>query len=106
MNLKITCPKCKVLSNYLLENEIVTSAFSNKEIPDNIETFNVSKGSKLGTLLMDYKIVSSMGDFKRLISEKAVKINGTEEVTDFGFTIEEDVVFKVGKKRFVAFKVK
>jgi hypothetical protein len=32
MNLKIICPKCKVLSNYLLEDDIITNAFSNKEI--------------------------------------------------------------------------
>jgi phage FluMu protein Com len=32
MNLKIKCPKCKVLSNYLLENEEAETAILSNEI--------------------------------------------------------------------------
>lgn len=31
MTLKIKCPKCKVLSNYFLENEMATNALLNNE---------------------------------------------------------------------------
>jgi tyrosyl-tRNA synthetase len=82
------------------------TAFSNKEIPENVESFTAPIGSKVGNLLVEHKIVSSMGEFKRLIGEKAIKIDGTVEIEDFGFTLEKDIVLKVGKKRFVAFKVK
>ncbi len=86
--------------------EYFNTAFSNKEIPENIESYTAPRGSKVGHLLVEYKIVSSMGEFKRLIGEKAIKIDGTEEIGDFAFTLEKDIVLKVGKKRFVAFKVK
>lgn len=47
-----------------------------------------------------------MGEFKRLVSEKAIKINGIDEISDFNFLVDTDMVLKVGKKRFVSFKLK
>lgn len=86
--------------------QFFNAAFSNKEIPEDVETHLITKGEKLGTLLTQFKVVSSMGEFKRLVSEKAIKIDGVEEVSDFNFLVETDIVLKVGKKRFVAFKIK
>ncbi len=80
-------------------------AFSKGEIPTDIEVFSVSKGEKLGAALLAKNIVASMTEFKRLVGEGAVKINGTDAVSDFNFLITQDLVLKVGKKRFVSFKV-
>lgn len=86
--------------------QFFNTAFSNKEIPADIETHIVAKSEKLGTLLINCKAVSSMGEFKRLVSEKAIKINGIDEISDFNFLVDTDMVLKVGKKRFVSFKLK
>ncbi len=82
-----------------------SKAFSNKEIPENIEVLKVKKGTKLSTILIEHKILSSVGEFKRLVSEKAIKIDGTKEIDDFNQVVDVDMVLKVGKKKFVSFKV-
>ncbi len=84
--------------------EYFSKAFSNKEMPENIEVFKVKKGEKLSIALVEHKILSSVGEFKRLVGEKAVKIDGTKEITDFNHVIDGDIVLKVGKKKFVSFK--
>lgn len=85
--------------------EFFSKAFSNKELPENIKEIKAKKGDKLSSALVDNKILSSVGDFKRLIKEKAIKIDGTKEITDFNHTLESNTTLKVGKKTFVTFKV-
>ncbi len=81
-----------------------SKAFSNKEMPENIETFKVKAGTKLSAALMEKGILASTGEFKRLVGEKAIKIDGTTEVSDFNQVIDKDMTLKVGKKKFVSFK--
>ncbi len=79
--------------------------FSKKEIPDELEKISAIAGQKLSAVLLAYNIVSSIGDFKRLVGEGAVKLNGTEPISDFNLEITESAVYKVGKKKFVQIDV-
>jgi tyrosyl-tRNA synthetase len=54
-------------------------------------------------LLSEHELISSRGEGKRLISQKAIKING-EVCDDTNFIIspsQKDCVIKVGKRRFL-----
>ncbi len=79
--------------------------FSKKEIPDDMEKVSAVRGQKLSAVLAAYNIVSSIGEFKRLVGEGAVKLNGTESVSDFNLEITESAVYKIGKKKFVQIEV-
>lgn len=86
--------------------EYFATAFSKKEIPDDIEIIYAKKGEKISQILLDHSVVASIGEFKRLIKEEAVKIDGKNTISDFNISVESDTVLKVGKKRFVSIKIK
>lgn len=88
-----------------IAREQFEKTFSKKEIPDELEKISTSKGQKLSAVLLDQNIVSSIGEFKRLVSEGAVKLNGTESIEDFNFELQESAVFKIGKKKFIQIDV-
>lgn len=81
-------------------------AFGKKEMPDDIEEVVAKVGDKLSAILLENNLVSSIADFKRLVSDGAIKENGTDAITDFNLEIASDSTFKVGKKKFVSIKVK
>ncbi len=83
------------------------TVFSKKSgIPDDIQTLKTAKGTLLIDLLVENKIIESRGQVKRLIDEGAVSIYPDKKVTEYGFTVTEDVVVKVGKHVFVKMEVK
>lgn len=82
-----------------------SKAFSSKELPENIKEIKAKKGEKLSAALIENKILTSVGEFKRLVGEKAIKIDGTAEITDFNHVLNANTTLKVGKKTFVTFKV-
>jgi tyrosyl-tRNA synthetase len=93
-----------------LAADFFSKAFSGKsgngELPENIPVHKVKKGDKLSTILVEKQILSSIGEFKRLVSEKAIKsirTDGITEISDFNQAIDEDMTLKVGKKTFVTF---
>ena len=52
------------------------------------------------------KIVSSKGDFRRLVDGKAIPYIGKDEsIADYDFKIEEAGTIRVGKKRFITISV-
>jgi len=77
--------------------------FSKKNIPEEILT--VPRDSYLSNTLIKYGLVDSKSEFRRLLSDGAIKILGEEEIV-----LEEDlipnkeIVLKVGKKRFIKIK--
>lgn len=85
--------------------EYFAKAFSRKEMPENIESYNIAEETKLGDFLVEKNILASMSEFKRLIKEGAIKINGEESVSDFNFKVTETIGVKVGKKKFVRLTV-
>jgi len=84
--------------------EYFVTAFQKKEIPDNIEELEQESGRKFVDVLIEKGIVVSKSEYRRLIDEGAVTLNG-EKVTDPNTTISIGVL-KVGKRRFLKIKAK
>ena len=82
--------------------DFYNTAFSKKEIPDNIPSLNIT-GSNLRDILDDLlkeKLVPSKKEFHRLLDQGGIKING-EKVKDLDIGIEDKDVLKIGKKKFL-----
>jgi len=76
--------------------------FQKKEIPDDIKEYKLEGEKTLLEILVDSKLVSSSSDGRRMIQQKAVKID--QEVKDEFFEIIKEAkgqVLQVGKKRFI-----
>ncbi|MCX6713639.1 MAG: tyrosine--tRNA ligase, partial [Candidatus Vogelbacteria bacterium] len=81
------------------------SVFQKKENPDEAQKIQAQIGDKLIDILLTEKVVSSKTDFRRLIDNGAIKINGEEKITDPAFVIKKSCLIKVGKHRFVSILV-
>lgn len=77
--------------------------FSKGEIPEEMTELELVKGKEsLMELLVAGKIVSSKGDFRRLIEEGAItNLDTDEKITDPNFISKAGSKFKIGKRRFV-----
>jgi tyrosyl-tRNA synthetase len=74
--------------------------FQKGEIPEEMEEVNA--GDTLMQALVDAKVVSSKGDFRRLVEEGAVTdLGSSQKVSDPNFKAASGQKFKIGKKRFV-----
>lgn len=82
--------------------DFYNTAFSKKEIPDNIPNLNFS-GSTLRDILDDLikeKFVPSKKEFNRLLAQGGIKLNG-EKIQDLEINIKSNDVLKIGKKKFL-----
>jgi tyrosyl-tRNA synthetase len=77
------------------------STFKEGSIPKDAGTASVDKGEKLCDILVKEKIVSSKGDFRRLVEGKAISYIGGDTISDYDFKVEEPGTIRVGKKRFI-----
>lgn len=82
--------------------DFYNTAFSKKEIPDNIPsiTFN---GNELRDILDDLvkeKFIPSKKEFNRLLDQGGIKLNG-EKIQDLNINIKNNYVLKIGKKKFL-----
>jgi tyrosyl-tRNA synthetase len=87
--------------------ESFLGAFSTGAMPSDAPTVTVSSGSSLVDILLEQKLVSSKTDFKRLVSNGAIKNlkdGKTIEAFDAVLTVSADL--KVGKHRFLKVLVK
>lgn len=86
--------------------EDFVNTFNKGGIPADIETKKVQKGANLSDALIECRVVASKSEFRRLIDDGAVKdvING-ENIGDPYYTVNESVVLKVGKRRFIKIEV-
>ena len=75
-------------------------------MPTDIDVFTVEKGTLLIDALASNKIVSSKGEFRRLVGEHAItNLDKDEKITDP--QIEAfPAVYRVGKKRFCKIVIK
>ncbi len=83
------------------------TAFSKKEIPDNIPSLNF-KGSNLRDILDDLikeKFVPSKKEFNRLLEQGGIKLNG-KKIQDLDINIKNNDVLKIGKKKFLRVIIK
>lgn len=82
------------------------NTFSKGDTPENIQEIKVELNTPLGLILQNEKIVSSQGEYKRLVQEGAVNTTEGEKITDFTYKVFKPIVVKVGKRRFLDIKVK
>jgi len=85
--------------------EQFVNTFQKKEIPSDIPTVLVAKGTLLVDALLQESIVSSKTEFRRLLDDGAIKKDGEEKMTDPHTAIDEKLILRVGKHRFVIFDV-
>jgi len=74
--------------------------FQKKEIPEEVEEIKIKRGEELREALIKNKIVSSKSEFRRLVGEGAIDIDGVT-INDFHFKIEKEIIAKIGKKKFI-----
>jgi len=83
------------------------AVFSGGAVPENIEEVYVNGGTKLVDVLIYKKLISSKGEMQRLVKEGAIKnLVGDTKIDDRDFKIDETIVLKIGKKRFIKILVK
>jgi len=80
--------------------------FREHALPEKMPVVVLKKGSYMVVdLLLKLNLVKSKSEARRLINEKAVKING-EAVKDLEINIASDFVIQIGKRRFVKIRAK
>lgn len=81
--------------------------FSKKEIPEEMEEFFAKKDEVLSDFLVKNKILNSKGEWRRLVEGRGVHdLEKKENILDFNFKITENIILKIGKKRFLKIKIK
>jgi len=78
------------------------NVFSKKEIPEEMEEIKCNMGDILVEILINKKIFSSKGEWRRLVEGNAVhNLIENKNITDPNFKIIENLTLKIGKKRFL-----
>jgi len=81
--------------------------FQKKEIPEDMEEIIGNKGEFLSEVLVKNKILSSKGEWRRLILGNAIHdLDKKENITYQNIKITENLKLKIGKKRFVKILIK
>ena len=81
--------------------------FQKKEIPDEMEEILAKSGEILVDVLLKNKVLSSKGEWRRLIEGNAIHdLDKNENITDFNLKIFENLTLKIGKKRFLKILIK
>lgn len=80
--------------------------FSEKKIPDDVQTISVNPGTMIVDALFANGIIKSKSEWRRLVSEGGVSdaSNGVK-IADFQAVVVADAIYKVGKRRFVKIKI-
>jgi len=83
------------------------NVFSKKEIPDEIQEIFAENGETLVDVLLKNEILSSKGEWRRLVEGKGVHdLENKKTIEDLGLKIEKDLTLKIGKKKFLKIKIK
>lgn len=79
--------------------------FQEHAAPSDISTINLKKSTLLVDVLLDNGLVSSKSEFRRLLGQKGIKVDG-KIVTDLGYKIKikTGATIQVGKRRFIRVK--
>lgn len=88
-----------------MARKMFIETFQNKGLPENIPIFPSSRGTLLAEVLLQAKQVASKSEFRRLVDEGAIRINGEAKIDDHFFKVTDDLVLKIGKHRFVKIEV-
>ncbi len=82
--------------------------FSDGGIPTDIPEVTATAGTMLVEILISEKIIDSKSEFRRLVEEGAIKVmkeNDEEKITDQKFQVNESIIIKIGKKKFVKINI-
>ncbi len=83
------------------------NTFQKKEIPDEMEEIKCGSGELVSEVLVQNKILSSKGEWRRLVEGNAIhNLSKDTNITDSNVKITEDLTLKIGKKRFIKIKIK
>lgn len=83
------------------------NTFQKKEIPADIEEIKCRTGELLSEVLVKNKILLSKGEWRRLVEGNAVHdLLKEENIKDSNIKVSENLIMKIGKKRFVKIIVK
>ncbi|MDR2426278.1 MAG: tyrosine--tRNA ligase [Endomicrobium sp.] len=75
--------------------------FAKKDIPDEIEEYNLKASVvKLSDLLAESAMVSSKNEARRLIEQGGIKIDSQKVVGDFEIKMEKPFIIQAGKRKF------
>lgn len=85
--------------------ESFVNTFAKGEIPEDITTITVTKSTLLSDALVSEGVIGSKTEFRRLLESGAVKKDGEEKLSDPFYKINDDIILKVGKHRFIKFIV-
>ncbi len=80
--------------------ETFIKTFQKNEIPTDIENIKANKNDLLVEIFLFNKIISSKGEFKRLVEGGAItNLDSNEKITSINEKVESGV-YRIGKKRF------
>jgi len=86
----------------LKAEEYFINTFQKKEIPDEMTKIKGDEKNTLMDLLLKNEIISSKGEFRRLVEENAVTdLDSGAKINDSNFVPQNGMRFKIGKKRFI-----
>ncbi|MFN3550963.1 MAG: S4 domain-containing protein, partial [Endomicrobiia bacterium] len=91
------------------EQQEFDKVFSKKELPTDIPTVFVKKDKyELLDLLVNYNLVSSKSEAKRLLKQQAIKVNlqKVKENIILDFVKNQEVLIQIGKLKFVKLQPK
>ena len=91
-------------ANQAEENFVNT--FQKGKIPEEMTEIKFIKSKKtLMEILVEAKILSSKGEFRRLVEEKAITdLDSNKKIEDVNFIPRSGMKFKIGKRRFIKLK--
>jgi tyrosyl-tRNA synthetase len=75
--------------------------FQNKELPTDMLEVHAERGALLADILIAEKFITSKSEFRRLLDEGAIRIDGETKITDPFTVLTDDMVLKIGKHRFL-----
>jgi len=79
-----------------------TNTFAKGGVPEEVPRVKGEKGNKLADILVDADIVTSKSDWRRLVEEGAVKdAESGVVIEDVNTVLEESIILKIGKHRFI-----
>ena len=76
-----------------------TSTFQKKNVPADIEEFNLA-GKNIVDCLVESKLASSRSEARRLLEQGSIEING-QVIESFEEAVPKDSVIQKGKRYFV-----
>lgn len=81
--------------------EAFENTFAKGAVPDDVQEIRLEKGASLAEVLVKEKIVPSKTEWRRLITDGAVRLENDLKITDVNFVPADATILKIGKRRFV-----